>query len=180
VITAAAYGRLGADPVSRTTAAGKDMVTGALAVDVARPPSESDDTEWIGIVAFGAVANTLLLHRKGDLIAAMGRLCRNRFTGLDGTERVSWSLTVGSIVSARTVRPGGRPASPESTNLLNRANNPPERRGHCGRIGKKPDLLATRDRRCRRIQLTISGEMGQCHERRGHCGGTRRRHPRGP
>ena len=66
MITASVYGRLGGNPVTRTTASGKEMVTGSICVDVARP-SDSEDAEWVSLVAFGTPAETLAKHRKGDL-----------------------------------------------------------------------------------------------------------------
>ncbi len=106
MIRASVYGRLGADPVERETRNGKAMVTVSLAVSAGRPDAD-EETVWFSLAAFGRAAETLARHVKGDLIAAMGPLHRTRFTGRDGQEREGWSLTVESIVSARTVRPGG-------------------------------------------------------------------------
>ncbi len=106
MIRASVYGRLGADPVERQTRNGKAMVTVSLAVSAGRPDAD-EETVWFSLAAFGRTAETLARHAKGDLLAAMGPLHRTRFTGRDGQERQGWSLTVESVVSARTVRPGG-------------------------------------------------------------------------
>ena len=106
MIRASVYGRLGADPVERETRNGKAMVTVSLAVSAGRPDAD-EETVWFSLAAFGRAAETLARHAKGDLLAAMGPLHRTRFTGRDGQERQGWSLTVESVVSARTVRPGG-------------------------------------------------------------------------
>ncbi len=106
MIRASLYGRLGADPIERETRNGKAMVTVSLAVSAGRPDAD-EETVWFSLAAFGRTAETLARHAKGDLIAAMGPLHRTRFTGRDGQERQGWSLTVESVVSARTVRPGG-------------------------------------------------------------------------
>ena len=106
MIQASIYGRLGADPVERETRNGKAMVTASLAVDASRPDA-GEETVWISLAAFGRAGKALARHAKGDLVAAMGALYRNRFTGRDGVEREGWSLTVEAIVSARTVRPSG-------------------------------------------------------------------------
>ena len=106
MIRASIYGRLGGDPVERQTRAGKTFTTASLAVNVARP-GDDDDTEWFDLAAFGRQADELMRHAKGELVAVMGSLTRRRYTGRDGNERESWSLTVESILSARTVRPGG-------------------------------------------------------------------------
>ncbi len=108
MIAASVYGRLGADPVERQTRNGKAMVTVSLAVSAGRPDAD-EETVWFSLAAVGRAAETLARHAKGDLLAAMGPLHRTRFTGRDGQERQGWSLTVESVVSARTVRPtGGR------------------------------------------------------------------------
>lgn len=106
MITASIYGRLGADPVERTTRNGNAMTTANLAVNAARA-GEDEQTVWFSIAAFARAGEALARHAKGDLLAAMGPLHRTRFTGRDGVEREGWSLTADVIVSARTVRPGG-------------------------------------------------------------------------
>ena len=106
MIRASVYGRLGGDPVERETRSSKEMVTVSLAVNVARPDADAD-TEWFSLVAFGRAAKDMMRHAKGDLIACMGIVTKNRYTARDGQERESWSLNVDAIVSARTVRPSG-------------------------------------------------------------------------
>jgi len=100
------YGRAGGNPVSRETKNGQTIVTISLAVNVARR-DEPEETEWISILGFRRVGDELGRHGKGDLLAAMGRLYRRRFTGRDGQERESWSLLADAVMSARTVRPSG-------------------------------------------------------------------------
>ena len=108
MIRASIYGRLGGDPVARETRSGKEMVTVSLAVNAARPDADAD-TEWFSLIAFGRAAKDMMRHAKGDLVACMGTITKNRYTTRDGQERESWSLNVYAIVSARTVRPtGGR------------------------------------------------------------------------
>ena len=108
MIQASIYGRLGRDPEERQIGGDKTMVTASLAVNAGRGDG-GEVTVWISIVAFGRTSEMLIRHRKGDLLAAMGSLYRTRFTGRDGENREGWSLTVASLISARTVRPtGGR------------------------------------------------------------------------
>jgi single-strand DNA-binding protein len=107
MIEASLHGRLGGDPVERATRTGKSMMTASIAVSVGRP-GEPEVTEWVNLVAFGKAGELLVRHQKGDVVAVMGTLTRSTFTRRDGEERTSWSLTVESIASARTVRPGGR------------------------------------------------------------------------
>jgi single-stranded DNA-binding protein len=82
------------------------MATASIAVEAGRP-GEDSITEWVGVIAFGSAGETLCRHTKGDLINVMGPLTKSTFTGRDGQERSGWSLAVESILSARTVRPGG-------------------------------------------------------------------------
>jgi single-stranded DNA-binding protein len=67
------------------------MCTASVAINVAKV-GEEVATEWISIVAFGAVGEALAQHVKGDLISAMGPLTRSTFTGRDGQGRCGWSL----------------------------------------------------------------------------------------
>ncbi len=106
MIRASLYGRLGADPVERETRNGKEMVTVSLAVNAGRP-DVGEETQWFNLVAFGRAAKDMMRHAKGDLIGCMGTLHQSRYTARDGQERISWSLTIESILSARTVRPAG-------------------------------------------------------------------------
>jgi single-strand DNA-binding protein len=106
MIRASVYGRMGADPVERTTKNGNPMVTGSLAVNCARQ-GEDEVMEWFSVAAFGKAGEILARHAKGELIAVMGQLTRTSFTGRDGQQRQGWSITADSILSARTARPGG-------------------------------------------------------------------------
>ena len=111
MIKASLYGRLGADPIERQTRNGGTMATANIAVNAGR---DGDETQWFSLVAFGKTGDSLMRHAKGDLLAAMGPLYRSRYTS-NGTEKESWSLTAESIISARTVRPGGgKKQNPES------------------------------------------------------------------
>jgi single-strand DNA-binding protein len=113
MIRASIHGRLGGDPVQREARAGKPMVTVSVAVNVAKA-GEEPASEWIGIVAFGAAAEALARHTKGDLISAMGPLTRSSFIDREGREKVSWSLLAESMISVRTTydRPRNADTSP--------------------------------------------------------------------
>jgi single-strand DNA-binding protein len=118
VIRASISGRIGSDPVQRESRTGKSMVTASVAVNVAKPTEEAA-TEWVSLVAFGAVAESLARHAKGDVIMVMGSLTRSTFTGRDGEERSSWSLLAESVLSARTVR-NERPRERRNTSTSTR------------------------------------------------------------
>jgi single-stranded DNA-binding protein len=59
------------------------MATAALAVD----QGEGKPTLWLKLLAFGAKADHLLEHRKGDALAAAGRLHLSEWTGREGKAR---------------------------------------------------------------------------------------------
>lgn len=108
MIQCSAYGRLGADPKERETKAGKAMATASIAVDVAAYDAAGEVTMWLSVAAFGKVADQLLRHAKGDLLAVMGRLTLRQWQDREGRERETWSLLAESLHSSRTVRPGGK------------------------------------------------------------------------
>jgi single-strand DNA-binding protein len=100
---AAVYGRIGQDPRSIETRSGKSMAVTSIAVNI----GENDDAAlWVGVVAFGKVAEELLRHSKGDLISASGRVQRNTWTQ-NGEKREQLQVVAEAVISARTVRPSG-------------------------------------------------------------------------
>src|SRR5690606_2826280 len=107
MMAASAYGRLGGDPKSIETRTGTAMAVANLAVELPDRQNESH-TVWLGVVAFGRVAETLTRHSKGDLLSVVGRVQLNPYTDREGTEREQLQIIADAIVSARTVRPGGK------------------------------------------------------------------------
>lgn len=110
----ACYGRLGRDPEMRTSQSGKEWATASIAVDASR--AEGDPPLWFKIVTFGRTAEALARHAKGDLISVSGRLEVNRWATQTGERREDLQIIADTIVSARTVRPGGgrkRQANPD-------------------------------------------------------------------
>ena len=105
----AIHGRLGADPVQRTASNGKVWATASIAVTVDVAAKDSDpETEWFNLVAFGRVADDLCRHHKGDMLSAAGKLQVNTWKDkTTGADRRQWQVVADSLVSARTVRPGG-------------------------------------------------------------------------
>ncbi|MCF6100353.1 single-stranded DNA-binding protein [Mesorhizobium muleiense] len=101
---ASVYGRIGQDPVQRTSAAGNTWATASIACDIA---SEGGPPLWLSIVAFGKIAELLLRHDKGDLLSISGKLQVNRWRDRDGNQREQLQIIADTVISARTVRPAG-------------------------------------------------------------------------
>jgi single-stranded DNA-binding protein len=102
MMTAAIYGRLGGDPKRLETNSGKLMVVGSMAVTL--PMRDEEHTTWMGLVAFGKAAEALNRQEKGDLVSVSGRCQMNIWN--DGAKQQM--QVVDSIVSAGSIRPGGR------------------------------------------------------------------------
>ena len=106
-----AHGRLVADPQTRTTNSGGSMTMGRLAVALPCHAAEGGEvTFWLGVVAFGKQAYALAGHVKGDLVSVAGAMQVNQWTGKDGGTQQGYQVVADSVISARTVRPGGKRA----------------------------------------------------------------------
>lgn len=92
-------------PVQRTNQSGTPWATASLAVQLS--DDDGAGATWFGLVAFGKVAELLARHAKGDLLAVSGRLKLNRYRDRDGNDREQMQLIADTVISARTVRPGG-------------------------------------------------------------------------
>ncbi|MDU6441027.1 MAG: single-stranded DNA-binding protein [Pantoea sp.] len=104
-----AYGRLAADPQTRTTSGGKAMAMARLAVALPCHTAQNGEaTYWLAVIAFGTQAETLARHQKGDMLSVAGNLQLNQWTAQDGAQKEQPQVIADSIVSARTSRPGGR------------------------------------------------------------------------
>jgi single-strand DNA-binding protein len=108
----AAYGRLGTNPVERTSQAGKAWATCSMAItmrgDADAPPL------WVGVVAFGRAAETLCRHAKGDLLSVSGQMKVNRWRDNAGNDREQLQVIADVVISAKSVRPGGGRRSGEA------------------------------------------------------------------
>ncbi|EAA8667142.1 single-stranded DNA-binding protein [Salmonella enterica] len=105
----AAYGRLVADPQTKTTSKGTNMTMARMAVSL--PCSAAQDgqaTLWLGVLAFGRQADALAKHQKGDLVSVAGTMQINQWTGQDGGTQSGYTVIADSVISARTARPGGK------------------------------------------------------------------------
>ena len=104
-----AYGRLVADPQTRTTNSGGSMAMGRLAVALPCHAAEGGEvTFWLGVVAFGKQADALAGHVKGDLVSVAGAMQVNQWAGKDGGTQQGYQIVADSVISAKTVRPGGK------------------------------------------------------------------------
>lgn len=101
-----AYGRLVADPQTRTTANGTSMAMGRLAVALPCHAAEGGEvTFWLGVVAFGKQADALAGHVKGDLVSVAGAMQINQWTGKDGGTQQGYQVVADSVISARNGTP---------------------------------------------------------------------------
>ncbi|MBJ8789081.1 single-stranded DNA-binding protein [Citrobacter freundii] len=115
-----AYGRLVADPQTRTTNSGTSMAMGRLAVALPCHAAEGGEvTFWLGVVAFGKQADALAGHVKGDLVSVAGTMQVNQWTGKDGGTQQGYQVVADSVISARTARPGGKRGASARTNEVN-------------------------------------------------------------
>ncbi|QPB32785.1 single-stranded DNA-binding protein [Citrobacter amalonaticus] len=104
-----AYGRLVADPNTRTTGKGTNMAMARLAVSL--PCNAAEDgqaTFWLGVLAFGKQADALARHVKGDLVSVAGNMQLNQWTGQDGTAQQGYQVLADSVISARNGEAGRR------------------------------------------------------------------------
>ncbi|TQN82555.1 UNVERIFIED_ORG: single-stranded DNA-binding protein [Citrobacter freundii] len=118
-----AYERLVADPQLKTTSKGTSMTMASMAVPL--PCSTAEDgqaTMWLSVLAFGRQADALAKHHKGELLSVAGNMQMSQWTGKDGETRQGWQVIADSVISARTVRPGGKKGQQgQATDALNRA-----------------------------------------------------------
>ncbi|MFZ4171187.1 single-stranded DNA-binding protein [Enterobacter ludwigii] len=104
----AAHGRIAADIQTKPTSSGGNMAFTRIAVSLPCRAAESGEaTMWLGVTAFGKQADALARHQKGDLVSVSGQLQVNQWTGQDGGTQSGYALVADSVISARTVRPGG-------------------------------------------------------------------------
>lgn len=105
----AAHGRLVAEVQSKGTSNGGTMAFGRLAVALPCHGAENGEvTFWLSVVAFGKQAEALARHSKGDIISVSGNMQVNQWTAQDGSTASGYQVVADSVLSARTVRPGGR------------------------------------------------------------------------
>lgn len=104
----AAYGRIAADIQTKTTSHDKSMAFTRIAVALpCRTAENGEPVMWPGVTAFGKQADALAKHQKGDLVSVSGQLQINQWTGQDGSTHSGYAMVADSVISARTVRPGG-------------------------------------------------------------------------
>ena len=122
-----------ADPETRTTGKGTNMAMARLAVSLpCNTAEDGQSTFWLGVIAFGKQADALARHVKGDLVSVAGNMQLNQWKGQDGGTLQGYQVLVDSVISARTVRPGGKAGQQgQATNALHRAHEQhPPATGH--------------------------------------------------
>jgi single-stranded DNA-binding protein len=104
----AAYGRIAAEIQTKPTSNGGNMAFSRIAVSLpCRAAENGEATMWLGVTAFGKQADALARHQKGDVVSVSGLLQVNQWTGQDGSTQSGYALVADSVISAKTVRPGG-------------------------------------------------------------------------
>lgn len=91
-------GRLTAAPELRTTGSGTEVCGFVVAVDRRFGKKEERQTDFIPCTAWGksgVFVNTYF--HKGDGITVEGRMESHRWADSDGTNRISWGVTVDNI-----------------------------------------------------------------------------------
>ncbi|EOB1871594.1 single-stranded DNA-binding protein [Escherichia coli] len=104
----AAYGRPVDDPQVKQTSKGTPMTLARMAVSL--PCSQAQDgqaTLWLSVLAFGKQADQLAGHEKGNVISVSGTMQISQWTGQNGETRQGYQVIADSVISAKTVRPGG-------------------------------------------------------------------------
>ncbi|MEF3089757.1 single-stranded DNA-binding protein [Raoultella scottii] len=117
-----AYGRLVADPETRTTGKGTKMAMARLAVSLpCNAAGDGQATFWLGVITFGKQADALAKHQKGDLVSVAGNMLLNQWTGQDGGTQQGFQVIADSVVRAKTVR-GKAGQQGQATDALRRAH----------------------------------------------------------
>ena len=133
----AAYGRLVDAPQTKQTSKGTPMTLARMAVSL--PCSQAQDgqaTLWLSVIAFGKQADFLAKHQKGDVASVSGTMQVSQWTGQNGETRQGWQVIADSVISARTVRPGGKKGQQgQATDALNRAKQQADQQGSHPPVG---------------------------------------------
>ncbi|HAT2608035.1 TPA: single-stranded DNA-binding protein [Kluyvera intermedia] len=118
-----AYGRLVAEVQNRTTSNNKQMAFTRIAVALPCQKAESGEaTFWLAVTAFGKQAEALAKHQKGDMVSVAGNMQITQWAGSDGGTQTGYQVIADTVLSARTVRPGGKKGQQgQATAALQRA-----------------------------------------------------------
>lgn len=120
-----AYGRLVADPQTRTTTSGTSMTMARLAVSLpCNSTDEGQATFWLGVVAFGKQAEVLAKHIKGDMVSIAGNMQLNQWSGQDGVQKEQPQVIADSVISVRTNRPNTTACTPVTDHAQSKPTAP--------------------------------------------------------
>ena len=114
MIRIACTGRIGKDPIQRTTKGGTSMASSSIHVEASAYNSKPEDKAgiWISITGFGTLAEQLLQLQKGSVASFAGSAHMSRWVDKDGNQREQLSLTLDSIVAASEPRAHQRSDKP--------------------------------------------------------------------
>ena len=114
-------GHLGADPVSRTTAAGQTYVTARIAYSnryTDRSGQVVDDVQWFDLVSWGQVATRFAAElRRGARLSVEGRLTSRSYEDKEGKRRESVQVTVTGFEPLPKLSELRQPAAPHDVEL---------------------------------------------------------------
>lgn len=83
-----------------------------------------------------ADADALAKHHKGELLSVAGNMQVSQWSGQNGETRQGWQVIADSVISARTVRPGGKKGQQgQATDALNRAKQQADQQGSHPPVG---------------------------------------------
>jgi single-strand DNA-binding protein len=92
-------GRLGQDPVLRSTDGGKEVAQFTIAVDNYKSRRDDiADPDWFTIQAWGSLGRAIVEYeRRGDRVAVHGRLSPNSWVDADGVRRHTIRITADEV-----------------------------------------------------------------------------------
>ena len=89
-------GKLGKDPVVRTTNTGK--MVASFSVATTEKVGDKEQTEWLNIVAWGKLAERCDALQKGSTVFVQGRIATRSWEGNDGVKRYITEIVANKLV----------------------------------------------------------------------------------
>ena len=101
-------GRLGDDPVIRSTGGEKPVPVANFVIAVNEKYGKKETTQWVNLVAFNGLATVVQKYtKKGSKIAVRGRMQNRKWEGTDGETRYQTEFVLDSLHLADSKGSGG-------------------------------------------------------------------------